>query len=162
MIKPLFKNVLVLINGSASSIDAAKYGILMSKLYHCNLKALYVVDTSTLKQLTLNKYFVKQESEEYEKGLMANGERYLQYVKDLGTAKGIKIETELKKGSVWSETVKAAENSESNLILLGGVESTTHDNRDLLSTTYREIMINASCSVLIVRQDMIEQLYKLA
>ena len=64
MIRPLYRNVLVLINGSESSIYAAKYGILMSKLYRCNLKAIYVVDTATLKQLTLNKFFVSEESKE--------------------------------------------------------------------------------------------------
>ena len=63
MIKPLFQNVLVLVNGSESSIHAVQYGILMSKLYHCNLKAVYVVDTATLKQLTLSKFFVADESD---------------------------------------------------------------------------------------------------
>ena len=83
MIRPLYRNVLVLINGSESSIQAAKYGILMSKLYRCKLKAIYVVDTATLKQLTLNKFFVSEESKEYESSLTSDGQRYLQYVEDL-------------------------------------------------------------------------------
>ena len=71
MIRPLYRNVLVLINGSESSIQAAKYGILMSKLYRCKLKAIYVVDTATLKQLTLNKFFVSDESKEYDSEIHA-------------------------------------------------------------------------------------------
>lgn len=162
MIRPLYRNVLILINGSESSIQAAKYGILMSKLYRCNLKALYVVDTATLKQLMLNKFFVAEESKEYEASLTLDGQKYLQYVEDLAKSKGVKIETEIKNGSVWSETVSMAESMEADLILLGGFDSNTRDQKDILSTSYREILINAPCSVQLVREKMIDQLYKLA
>ena len=162
MIRPLYRNVLILINGSESSIQAAKYGILMSKLYRCNLKALYVVDTATLKQLMLNKFFVAEESKEYEASLTLDGKKYLQYVEDLAKSKGVKIETEIKNGSVWSETVSMAESMEADLILLGGFDSNTRDQKDILSTSYREILINAHCSVQLVREKMIDQLYKLA
>lgn len=162
MIRPLYRNVLILINGSESSIQAAKYGILMSKLYRCNLKALYVVDTATLKQLMLNKFFVAEESKEYEASLTLDGKKYLQYVEDLAKSKGVKIETEIKNGSVWSETVSMAESMEADLILLGGFDSNTRDQKDILSSTYKEILINAHCSVQLVREKMIDQLYKLA
>lgn len=162
MIRPLYRNVLILINGSESSIQAAKYGILMSKLYRCNLKALYVVDTATLKQLMLNKFFVAEESKEYEASLTLDGKKYLQYVEDLAKSKGVKIETEIKNGSVWSETVSMAVSMEADLILLGGFDSNTRDQKDILSSTYKEILINAHCSVQLVREKMIDQLYKLA
>ena len=162
MIRPLYRNVLILINGSESSIQAAKYGILMSKLYRCNLKALYVVDTATLKQLMLNKFFVEEESKEYEESPTLDGKKYLQYVEDLAKSKGVKIETEITNGSVWSETVSMAESMEADLILLGGFDSNTRDQKDILSSTYKEILINAHCSVQLVREKMIDQLYKLA
>lgn len=160
MIKPLFQKVLIVVNGSEASIHAAQYGILMAKLYRCSLKAVYVVDTATLKQLTLSKFFVADESHEYETNLTSDGLRYLHYVEDLGKAKGITIESELRKGSVWSEVVSTANDMKADLILLGGMESHSDDNRDVLSTAYREILINANCSVLMVRQQMIEQMYK--
>ena len=161
MIRPLYRNVLVLINGSESSIQAAKYGILMSKLYRCKLKAIYVVDTATLKQLTLNKFFVSEESKEYESSLTSDGQRYLQYVEDLAKSKGVILQTELKSGSIWSETVAVAENMEADLILLGGLDPNIKDKNDILSTTYKEILTNAPCSVQLVREKMIDQLYKL-
>ena len=122
MIKPIFQKVLVLINGSQASIHAAQYGMLMAKLYHCALKAVYVVDVATLKQLTLSKFFVAEESSEYESSLTADGNRYLSYVASLANAKGIKIQTELLRGGIWAETVKAADEFGANLILLGGIE----------------------------------------
>lgn len=162
MIKPLVQNILVLVNGSEASINAAKYGILMSRLYRCKLRAIYVVDTATLKQLTLNKFFVTQESKEYEASLTSNGKRYLKYVEDLGRSKGVKVETELKSGSIWSEVISTSVNMNADLILLGGFESDAAESRDVLSTTYKEILVNSHCSVLMVKEKMIEQLYKLA
>mgnify|MGYP003299173207 FL=1 len=118
MIKPLFNNILVVINGSEASIQAAQYGVLMARLYRCDMKAIYVVDTATLKELTISKFFVSEESSEYEKSLTEDGKRYLNYVENLAKAKGIKIETELRKGSVWSEVIAYADDSKSDLILL--------------------------------------------
>lgn len=165
MIKPLFQNVVILINGSEASIHAAQYGILLSKLYHCNLKAVYVVDSASLKQLTMQKFFVADESRMYEDSLRADGNRYLDYVADLGKSKGVKIETELRTGAVWSEVIMAADEMKAGLILVGGYKTEMNSNveiHDTVSSASRDIIMNAHCSVLVVREKMIEQLYKLA
>ena len=160
MIKPLFNNILVVINGSEASIQAAQYGVLMARLYRCDMKAIYVVDTATLKELTISKFFVSEESSEYEKSLTEDGKRYLNYVENLAKAKGIKIETELRKGSVWSEVIAYADDSKTDLILLG--EHKHIQSKDVVSSIYREIISHANCSVLVVKEKDIEKLYKMA
>ncbi|MBQ1983928.1 MAG: universal stress protein [Treponemataceae bacterium] len=160
MVKPLFNSILVVINGSEASIHAAQYGILMARLYRCDMKAIYVVDTATLKELTISKFFVAEESLDYENSLTEDGKRYLSYVENLAKSKGIKIETELRKGSVWSEVVGFAEDSNVDLILLG--EHQHKEEKDAITSTYKEIISHAGCSVLVVRQKNIEQLYKMA
>ncbi len=162
MIKPLFQNVLVVVNGTEASINAIRYAVLMSKLYRCRVSAVYVVDTATIKQLTLNRIFIEEESRDYEKSLEDNGQRYLSYVDELGKAKGVKIETELRRGAIWSEVVSASEEKHADVILLGGYDKDVTDQKDLLSSSFRQILLNARCSVLIVKEKMIEQLYKLA
>jgi nucleotide-binding universal stress UspA family protein len=151
MVKPLFQNILVAINSSETSIHAAQYAILMAKSYRCNIKAVYVVDTATLKQLTLSKFFVPEESAEYEQNLIQDGTRYLEYVASLGAQKGVKIETELRKGAIWTEVIAAAEDIKANLILL-----------DSGATSNSAIIANTPCSVLVVWEKQIEQLFKLA
>ncbi len=79
--KPIISNIVTAVTGSDASIMAAKYAIVMAKLYRCRLSAVYVVDTATIKQLTLSRIFIQEESVEYEKSLEANGERYLAFVK---------------------------------------------------------------------------------
>lgn len=161
MIRPLFQNVLIVLNGSEASIKAAKYGILMAKLYRCNLKAVYVVDTVTLKQLTVSKFFVPEESKEYEMSLTSDGERYLNYVSELAASKSVKISTELCYGGICSEIINAAEEMKADLILLGGRENGC-GRFDVLSHSYTEIMNHSECSVLVVNEKKIDQIYKMA
>ncbi len=166
MIKPLFQNIIVAVNGSEQSIHAAMYAILMAKLYKSHVKVVYVVDTATLKKLTLSKFFVSEESASYERNLSEDGYRYLTYVADLAKSKGIQIETELRKGAVWSEIITAADDFKAGLILLGGkptaLEMDGNIKHDATSMANSEIIGSAHCSVLVVREPKIEQLFKLA
>jgi nucleotide-binding universal stress UspA family protein len=161
MIKPLFSNIVVAITGSDASILAAKYAIIMSKLYRCRISAVYVVDTATIRQLTLSKIFIQEESQEYEKSLEANGERYLSFVEELARAKGVKIEREIRRGAVYTEILSVADQKKADLIVLGGWEK-DRSARDIISHAHREIMVNAKCSVFLVKEPTIDQLYKQA
>ncbi|MCI6257871.1 MAG: universal stress protein [Treponema sp.] len=162
MIKPLVKNVLVAVNGSEASIHALMYGIILAKQQHINLKAVFVVDTATLKQLTLTKFFVADESENYEENLITDGKRCLQYAADLAKQKGVRIETEVRKGAVWAEVIKSADEYKSDLILIGGKEYRSYDSlrHNMVSVARSEIIASAHCSVLVVREPELENLFK--
>jgi nucleotide-binding universal stress UspA family protein len=162
MIHPLFQNILVMVNGTEASINAVKYAILMAKLYRCRVYAVYVVDTATIRQLTLNRIFIEEESRDYERSLEENGRRYLAYVDELGKAKGVKIETELRRGAIWSEVIASAEEKRIDVILVGAQERETAEHKESVSMTFRSVLLNARCSILVVRERMIEQLYKMA
>lgn len=166
MIKPLIQKVVVAINGSDQSLHAAMYAILLAKQYKCSLKAVYVVDTAALKFLSMSKFFLKNESQKYEENLVHDGTKYLEQVVGLAKMKGVKIETELKKGNPWSEILHAAEDFEADLILLGGKEHpassvSSEVVRDRASSTNMDIVGSARCNVLIVRQNNIEKLFKI-
>lgn len=170
MIKPLFQNIVVAVNGSQSSIHAAMYGILMGKLYRSNVKFVYVVDTATVKRLTMSKFFIAEESSEFEHHLRYDGQKYLDYVMKLAASKNVKAECQLREGSVWLEVVNAASEYKAGLILLGGngrAEALENHNessfgRGLFSSTDKEIICNSHCSVMVVHEPKIEQLFKLA
>jgi nucleotide-binding universal stress UspA family protein len=161
MIKALFSNIVVAVSGSDASILASKYAIVLAKLYRCRLSAIYVIDTATIRQLTLSKIFIQEESLEYEKSLEANGERYLSFVEELARAKGVKIEREMRRGAVYTEILSAADERRADLILLGGWEK-DRSARDIITHAHREIMVSAKCSVLLVKEASIDQLYKQA
>jgi nucleotide-binding universal stress UspA family protein len=159
--KHLISNIVVAITGTEASILAAKYAIVMTKYYNCKLHAVYVVDTATIKMLTLSKIFIQEEGAEYEKNLENNGNRYLTFVEELAKGKDVKIERILRKGAIYSEILKVADEKNADLILLGGWEKDTKTS-DIIGHSHREIMANSKCSVLLVKEPNIDQIYKKA
>ncbi len=165
MVKPLFKNLLVAVNSSESSIHAAMYAIMLSKLYKLNIRFVYVVDTATLKQLTLSKFFVADESKGYEENLLSDGKKYLSYMVSLAESKGLEAEIELRKGAIWSEVIMAADENKSDLILIGGKDNENFSYNEKHNVTYsssNKLIYNAHCPVLVVHKQDVEQLFKLA
>jgi len=157
--KPLINSIVVAVTGTEASVLAAKYGIVMAKQYHCKLTAVYVVDTATIKQLTLSKIFIQEEGTEYEKSLETNGSRYLAFVEELAKAKGVKVDKIMRKGAIYTEILSVADDKSADLILLGGWEKDTK-TRDIIGHSHREIMANAKCSVILVKEPDIDQIYK--
>ena len=157
--KELLRTVVVAVSGSEASIDAAKYAIALARSYRLRLLAVYVVDTATLRELLLSRIFIEEESADYEKSLEQNGHRYLNYVEELAVKKGVEVEKILRRGAVSTEIVEAAEDAGADLILLGGLEE-KGVLRDALSRQQREIMRNARCSVLVVKEPEIDAIYR--
>jgi nucleotide-binding universal stress UspA family protein len=161
MIKPLFSNIVVAVTGSDASVLAAKYAIVMAKMYRCRLTAVYVVDTATIRQLTLSKIFIQDEGNEYANSLKANGERYLTFVEELARTKGVKIERVIRSGAVYTEILILADEKKADLIILGGWEK-DRSARDIISHSHREIMNNAKCSVMLVKEPNMDQIFRQA
>ena len=162
MLKALFQKVLVAYNGSKSSLNAVLYGIMIARIYKCSLKVVYVVDSASIKQLTMAKFLIAEEAEETAKNLNEDGVKNLEYVKDLAKKKGVNVETELLNGAVWSEIIRAADVWKADLILLGGVTDngslSVHAN---ISRQDSEIIGSAHCSVMVVRDPYVEQKFRL-
>lgn len=164
MIKPLFQKILVAYNGSKSSFHTVLYSIIMAKVYKCSLKFVGIVDTASIKYLTLQKFMVQQEGAQVEKSLEMDCEKNLNYAVSLAKSKGVKVESEVRKGSVWGEIVSAAEEYNADLILLGGASrrsNYTTLSRDVVSTQGSEIIGSAHCSVMVVKDPLVEQKFKL-
>lgn len=168
MAKPLIKNILVAINGSQSSIQAAMYGIILAKQNDFNMKVVYVVDTATIKFLTASKLFINEEKESYEADLNSDGKKYLEYVTSLAKSKGVIIETELRTGSVYTEVVNATDAFEADMILIGGNNSLNNyfkpeSGRHSIQATARSEIVNfAHCPVLVIHKPEIEGLFKIS
>ena len=164
MIKPLFQKIVVAYSGSKTSLDTLMYAILMAKIYKCQVKVVVVVDTASIKYLTLQKFMVSQEGEAVAKNLESDGKKNLNYAMNFAKSKGVKIETELRKGAVWSEIVAAADEFKADLILIGGAKNLNHLSslsRDLVSSQESEIIGSAHCSVMVVRDPFVSQKIKL-
>ncbi len=164
MAKNFFKKMIVAVNGHRSSVHASMYAIMMARSYNIELKFVYVVDTATIKYLAANKFLISDERYNFEDRLKEDGERYLSYAQMLASSKGVKCETELLSGGVFTEILHAAEDYEADLIILGGNEKDeTHHvgKRNVLSTDQSEILSNSKCPVMIVQKPDIEKIFKI-
>jgi len=158
-VNPVMSHIVVAVSGSEASIGAAKYAVVLARQFKSRLTAVYVIDTATIRQLAMNRIFVPEESAEYERSLTDNGKRYLHFAQELAQAKGVPLETDLRRGAVHTEIMACADERKADTILLGGWER-GRPERDILSMSHREIIFNAHCSVLIVKEPFIEQIYK--
>jgi len=156
--RPFIKKVLVAISGSDSSINGAKYAIMYAKTYNLDLSVVYVVDTSTLKELLISKIFIEEESSEFESNLEANGNRYLDYIEELARSKNVKINKILKRGGVVNMIIEAAEETDADLIILGAWQK-NRSKRDLVTRSHLDLLMDAKKSVLIVKEEEIEAIF---
>ena len=90
-----FKNILIFLEASESSIDAVRYAVMLAKFHQAKLWAVFVVDTKALQDLLRARIFIKTEELEYEHDLEEDGRRYLNYAAEIAREKGFKSLGEL-------------------------------------------------------------------
>ena len=155
MKKPLVSSIVAAISGSNASILAAKYAIVMAKQYKCRLCAVNVIDTNLVNELFLEKILVESEAAEYESFMESNGRRFLDFVVELAAAKGVKITTDLRRGAVFAEIICAANEHNSDLIILGGPQK-----ERISSGIHCEILPRAGCSILVSKDPNVDLKYR--
>ena len=162
--KSFFKKIIVAVNGNQSSIHTAMYAIMMARNYNISLKFVYVIDTATIKYLSMNKFIISEEKTEFEEQLKIDGENCINYVVHLAKSKGVTPEQEVRCGGVFTEIIKAAEEFEADLILLGGNDQDVNKKGikySVLSRDQSEVLANSKCPVMIVQKPGIEDQFKI-
>ena len=151
MIEP-FKNILVYVDGTESSISAAMAAIVLAKRLDASLTAIYVVNTKALQELVNARIFLEFEKVEYSRDIEEDANRYLNHVKELGIQKGVEIKTIKSSGSVHAEVTKYLLENRVDLLVLGGI-SQIHSRRDEFLSETDRVMRTAQCPVLVVRDN---------
>ncbi len=154
------KKILVTIAGGEASIITAKYGICMAKTLAVELYVLYVVNMRALDDLLRAQVFVQEEEMEYEQELEEQGKRYLNVIKELAEAKGVKIVSLLGKGIVHEEVIKKIKEQEIDLLVMGELKELA-SRRDSFYDTGERIFREAKCPVLVAKgMERIERMYE--
>lgn len=162
----ILKNIVVAVSGAHSSVIAAMYGIVLAKKLKIKMKAVYVVDTATLKYLSAAKFLSSDERDEYKTSLSNEGKHCLEYIDGLAKSKGVVIETELVEGAVGTEIIRAADSFKADLILVGGKENPSsyidadQERKSVLAHARSNIVNYAHCPVLVVNKPNMEALFK--
>lgn len=151
MAKPLpVTHILVLVDGTESSNNAADVAIELARALGAKLTAMAVVDTDTLRQLLSVKILVDAEMGEFEKELQESSRRQLADVRERALDRKIVVEEVLLTGNSEVVVPKEVQARGVDLIALGGFQS-SKVTRDLLARQRQQIIDRAVCPVLVVK-----------
>jgi nucleotide-binding universal stress UspA family protein len=143
--KTLFSKILVAIDGSDSSMDAADYAISLSKEFNnAELYALHVIRADV-------DLFGPHETSEFMTTMRNEGEKYLNKVRLKTNEKNIQIKTEIiSSTNTAGGIVDYAEENKIDLIVIG-TRGRTGFKKLLLGSVASHVVTYAHCPVLVVK-----------
>jgi nucleotide-binding universal stress UspA family protein len=147
--KPI-KKIMVYIDGTEQSITAAQYAICLASFSGAELTALYVINTKAMEDLLKARIFLPDEQLEYEQDMKADANRYLNYVGELASRKGIMVIKKVSSGNVHKEIIDAVNKDGIDLLVIGEL-SHIKSRRDEFYDEAERAMHSALCSVLVVK-----------
>lgn len=154
------KKIMVYVDGTEESVTAAQYAICLASFTGAELVAHYVINTRAVEDLLKARIFLKDEQVEYEHDMEADAERYLNYINELATKKGVSIIKKRSRGNVHKEIADSIEADEVDLLVIGEL-SRIRSRRDEFFDETERAMRAVSCSVLIVKdQDRVWEMYE--
>jgi len=157
----MFQRVLIVVDGSAAGVRAAKFSIMVARRTGAELFAISVVDTATIRELELSRIFVEEEGREYERSLEEDTKKHLHYIASLAESKKCHVETVLERGSVYGRIVEFAMEKEIDLIVIGGeIGQDRGGARDRASLEYLRVLREARQSVLFVKNPDVDVDFK--
>jgi nucleotide-binding universal stress UspA family protein len=142
--KQIFSKVLVAIDGSEKSMEAAEYSICISESYNAQLYALNVIRVDP-------DLFISAKMPDYILEMKNESQKYLDKVKLKAREKTIQIKTEIIASlSVTGGIVEYAKNKNINLIVVG-TRGISGFKKLLIGSVASGVITYAQCPVLVVK-----------
>lgn len=150
----IIKKILVAVDGSKPSLDAAKAAIHIAEKYEADLTALYVI-SSDIRYGYIESNITPGYSgplKEIVTIAMEKGQKYVDEVKELASGKTIKMHTEVLIAirSVVKEIVEYAEKQKIDLTVIG-TRGMSGFKRMLLGSTASGVVTYSHCPVLVAK-----------
>ena len=142
--KAIFSKILVAIDSSDASMDAADYATSMSQRYNAELYALHVIHADV-------DLYGPHETSEFTRNMRNEGEKYLDKVKVKANEKGIHIKTEIiSSKDISGGILDFAEENNIDLIVIG-TRGRSGFKKLLLGSVALHFVTYAHCPVLVVK-----------
>jgi len=147
-VEPLFRHILVPIDGSEPSLQAVQMTLRIVELCPaCTITVLYVIDKLVLNELVR---FSKRNEQEVEAELEEQGRRYLELARSSAERQGASVHSEIRRGEPFEEVIAAANDLSADLIVMGhtGRRGTS---RVLIGSVTQRVLDYAPCPVLVTK-----------
>jgi nucleotide-binding universal stress UspA family protein len=142
--KTIFSKILIAIDGSDASMDAAGYAISISKQHNAELYALHVIRADV-------DLFGPHETSEFMTEMRNEGEKYMDRVRLKASEKNIQIKTEIiSSTNIAGGIVDYAEENNIDLIVIG-TRGLSGFKKLLLGSVATNVVTYAHCPVMVVK-----------
>jgi len=147
-VEPLFRHILVPIDGSEPSLQAVKMALRIIGLCPaCKMTVLYVIDKLVLNELAR---FSKHSQKEVDAELEEQGRRYLELARKDAEHQSVAVGCQTRRGNPFEEVIAAANDLSADLIVMGhtGRHGTS---RVLIGSVTQRVLDYAPCPVLVMK-----------
>ncbi len=139
------KKILIATDGSEYTKSAIKKGLSLAKMLGAEVTGVYVVDIRDFSGIDL-----EDMEYAYVNMLRDNGDEILEELRDEADKMGVRIRTVKREGIPADEIVKAAEEDDADLIVIGSFGQSALEKL-LLGSVAEKVIRHAPCPVLVVR-----------
>ena len=140
----IFSKILIAIDGSDASMDAADYAISISKQHNAELYALHVIHADV-------DLFGPHETSEFMTEMRNEGKKYMDKVRLKANEKNIQIKTEfISSTNIAGGIVDYAEENNIDLIVIG-TRGLSGFKKLLLGSVATDVVTYAHCPVMVVK-----------
>jgi nucleotide-binding universal stress UspA family protein len=144
---PVFRHILLPIDGSGPSVQAAQVAFDLLRGGVGCLTVLHVIDEVVVNELTR---FNGTSATRARVDLEQHGRRYLDLIERDAVREGIEVDTVVREGTPFEEIVAAAAEIGADLIVMGHVGQRS-SSRILLGSVTSHVLDFAHCPVLVVK-----------
>ena len=147
-----YQKILVAIDGSKASSDAAEHGINLAQRYKASLIILHVLHLNTLRQISSSFITAPTFGLEEAQELKATAKKWTENINKKAKTKGLVSKTKIieEAASIVGSIVEFAEEEGVDLIVVG-IRGKTGFSRLLLGSVAQGVLAYAHCPVLAVR-----------
>lgn len=141
------RQILIATDGSETANEAADFGIEMFGCSGAKVYALYVIDISPYRSVSLDKIWSKEVLDEYERV----GHEATSYIERIGKAAGVEVESRVLKGHPAEKIINFAEDNNIDMIIVGSLGKGRYE-RAVLGSVSDKIIRYSKVPVLVVRE----------
>ncbi|MDI9395980.1 MAG: universal stress protein [Euryarchaeota archaeon] len=140
------RQILIATDGSETANEAANFGIEMLGCSGAKVYALYVIDTTPYRSVSLDKIWSKEVLDEHERV----GHEATSYVERIGKDAGVEVETRVLKGHPAEKIINFAEDNNIDMIIVGSLGKGRYE-RAVLGSVSDKIIRYSKIPVLVFR-----------
>jgi len=141
------RQILIATDGSETANEAADFGIEMIGCSGAKIYAVYVIDITPYRSVSLDKIWSKETLTEHERV----GHEATSYIEKIGKAAGAEVETRVLRGNPAEKIISFAEDNNIDMIIVGSLGKGRYE-RAVLGSVSEKIVKHAKVPVMVVRE----------